>query len=213
MKMTVESFEEKVKQFESKREQISKDISDLAKEESRLAEECKAAVAAGDVDTYINLNRQKEDVSSALFVKRSFLDNMGKAATPEDATQAWMSFVSGYDKEMKKALEDFEAEKRVFLGKYKALIEMQNAALKTRDRINEIVSLPESSFPMTFIPCLSGTNTPGIIMKGGYHGDPDLIYYMANIERNCGRMLFDFQAAETKEANAALQSVARHIAK
>lgn len=214
MKMTIESYEEKVKQFEAKRKQINDEIAELAKKEAALLEDCKAAVAAGDVDTYIKLNRQKEDVSAALFVKRSFLDNMGKAATPEEAKEAWTSFVSGYDKEMKKALEDFEATKRNLLSKYKALAEKQAAALKIRDGLNESAGLPEKSFPMTFIPCLQGINALGQLKKGNIASfDPDLLYYMACREREAGTsLLLNPDSAEAKDTEAVFSVVVRHKA-
>ena len=214
MKMTVESFDAKVKQFENKRKQISEDIAELSRKEAALSEECKTAVAAGDVDTYIKLNRQNEAIASALFVKRSFLDNMGKAATPEEAKEAWSSYVSGYDKDMKKAVEDFEAAKRTLISKYESLVKKQSEALKVRDRLNESVGLSERSYPMTFIPCLAG-DAPGQLQKGMLNArDPDLLYYMASKERESGTSFFLNPNSEVKrETDEVFNVVVRHSAK
>lgn len=215
MKMTVESFDAKVKQFENKRKQINDDISELTQKEATLIEECKAAVAAGDVDTYIRKNRQKEEVSAALFVKRTFLDNMGKAATPEEAKEAWSSYVSGYDKEMNKAIEDFEAAKRALISKYENLVKKQLAALKVRDRLNESAGLPESSYPMTYIRCLGGDSMIGLISKGDWRTkDPDLVYYAAIKELEAGASIrLNPNTPEALEVEEAFNIVVRHVAK
>lgn len=215
MKMTVESFDAKVKQFENKRKQISDDIAELAKKEASLSDECKAAVAAGDVDSYIKLNRQKEDVASALFVKRTFLDNMGKAATPEEAKEAWSSYVSGYDKDMQKAIADFEAAKKSLISKYENLIKKQSEALKVRDRLNESAGLPESSYPMPYIRCLGGDSMIGLISKGDWRTkDPDLVYYAANKELAAGASIrLNPNTPEAIAVDEAFSVVVRHIAK
>lgn len=215
MKMTIESFEAKQKQFEAKRKEISDSIADLSKQEAALAEECKAAVEAGDVDTYIKKNREKEDVSSALFVKRSFLDKMGKAVTEADAKEAWANYVEGYNKDIQKALADYEKTRSDLLRKYKDLVEKQAAALKVRDHLNESVGLanPDRSFPMMFIPCLMA-NDPGSLSKGRMNAhDPDLLYYIACKERAAGsNLLLAPDIPETKDTNKVFDVVARHRA-
>lgn len=219
MKMTVETFDAKVRDHENKHKRITDDIAELAMKEAALAEELEASADAGDVDLYIKLNRQKEDISAALLVKRTFLDKMGPAVTPDDAKEAWSSYVSGYDKEMKKAISDFEAAKNALISKYETLIDKQWEALNVKDHLNKQVKLPDpdKAYPMLCIPCLSNYNEPGSLNKGAFNiADPDLLYFMANKERISGKSLFkkaDEKDADIKKALDAVRVVFRRFAK
>lgn len=216
MKQTIESFDSKIKVFEAKRAEINADIAELSRKEASLAQECKAAVEAGDVETYIQKNREKDDVTAALFVKRSFLDKMGKAVSEADAKEAWASYVTNYNKEMLKALEDFEKAKATLLTMYKNLADYQAAALKVRNHLNEYagVANPDRSFPMQFIPCLSGVDGPGKLSKGNLNAsDPDLLYYIANKEKAAGKSIFlNPNTAEAIDVNYVSTVVVQHKA-
>ena len=193
MKMTVERFDELVKQDKEQRERLADEIAALMAKEAELETEMNAAANCGDEALYKAKKAEKESVSDSIFVKRSFKDRLTASVDADAARDAWADFVKAYDKKMEKAIQDFAAEKEKFIQMYSAMIDLQKDACAVRERLSGAVGAPVSSFRMVTIPVQSGTSIKGALKLGNVDiHDPDAVYYLSCYAQKTGAQLVFF---------------------
>ena len=182
MKLTIEKFFSNIAQNKAQRDDLAAEINSLVKKEGELTSAANEAAATGDVDAYMAKKAELDRCTATLYVKRAVSNNMTAVASKEDAREAWSNYAADYDRQMKKKLADFEAEKEKFLQMYSDLVDFQKAALEIRERLAETVGENADDFGMTFIPVRSDpTKEFGLLKLVGYScGDPDSCYYLSN---------------------------------
>ena len=215
--MTYEKFKDLVKADADKREQARREIADLMKSEAALDQEMRAAAETGDVDLYLAKSKEKEQLASILYVKRTFLDNAKLPVTEDDAKKVWEAYSSKYNKELRKALEDYAAIREKLLAMYSGLVQKQADACAMRENICNVIGVKNpdvAGFKMEYVPTRSGVDALGGISKNGVASiDPDLIYFVANMEIKAGKWLTpNATTPEAAEANTALKVIVQHRA-
>ena len=194
--MTVEKFDELVKNDKELRERLSAEISALMEEEARLDAEMIAAAEVGNEALFKSLKAKKTDAEDSIFVKRAFLDKLKAPVDEAAARDAWSDFVKAHDKRMTKAIEAFAAEKEKFLQMYSDMIDLQKDACAVRERLGSAVGLPASSFGMVTIPVQSGANIKGALKLGNVDiHDPDAVYFLSCYAQKTGAQLVFFDGS------------------
>ena len=178
--MTIKEFDKLIEEDKKKKEALSAEVEELVRQECQLNAEAMTAANAGDVDTYIAKKAAKDKVSATLFVKRKCLDRLGDAVTKEDSRAAWKDYASDYNKRMKKALADFNAEKAKLCKMYSDMVDLQRDALATRERLAVTVDDDKNAYTMEFIPVRDGNDCGSIGMSAVGYKDPDAIYYLSD---------------------------------
>lgn len=216
MKMTMEKFNQMIKEDATKRVAVQNEIAGLMKQEASLTAEIKVAELAGDVDTYRAKKKELADVSEVLHVKRTYLDNAKLPVSEEDARDLWDSFTGNYNKALSKALADFESLREKLVTAYLNMVNLQNDACRTREGLCDVLNInnPDRAFPMQYIP-VRGAMDLGAISKGGMKiADPDFIYVHSCMEIKAGRSLvLDMNTNEAKEMERAYSVVNNHRSK
>lgn len=190
MKFTIEAFDEKIRLANEKRTILTKEIEELSKRAAEYSERSEAAANSGDVDLFIEINRQKEDINSAIHVKRTVLNKLETPVTLEDAKEAWATFTANYEAQLQKALKEFANERSKLLKMYGNLIDLQADACKKREHLFSFVDADnvENDFPMMTIPVLTDQRAPGSVTSLFPRvGDADLALYMASEEIKEGK--------------------------
>lgn len=180
MKMTIDTFYEKVAADKARRESLDAEIKELLQRIADLEAEAGAAAAAGDAVTYKAKLQAKVDAETDLFVKRTCSDNMKDSVTVDDALAAWGNYVPGYNTSLKKATAAFEEKKAALLKAYSDMVDIQRAALAIREDLSAAVGASAESFKMDCIPAMSRYDLPGALRLSGFNcPDPDACYYLA----------------------------------
>ena len=185
--MTVQKFDELVKKDKELLEKLSADIAALLAREAELDAEMSAAAEAGDDVLYRAKKKEKEDVSDSIFVKRSFKDKLSPSVDKDMAIEAWKDYTKDYNKRMQKAIDDFAAAKEKFLSMYAEMIDFQEDACLTRERLSAATGAPVNSFAMLTIPYKSGRGDIGALdLFGVSIADPDACYYLSDYSIKTG---------------------------
>lgn len=183
MKMTVDEFNKKVAADKERRESLEAEIRALLQLVADLETAAAAAAAAGDTATYKQKLQEKADAETDLFVKRTCLDNLKDSVTPEDAMSAWGNYVPGFNTALRNALAAFAEKKAELLQMYSDMVELQRAALVTRENLSAAVGLNADSMSMEYIPCKNGLDPKGALRLaevGTRCIDPDATFYLSD---------------------------------
>lgn len=190
--MTIDEFRAIVKKNKKTAEQLRADIDKLMQRESQLDAEAKAAVESGDSDLYIKKMEDKDKVSQAIFVKRSFLDRQRNYyATREDAVNAWADYAAKYEKTMSKLRAEYTSHKEKLFKLYADMVELQGSACAVRENVAEAAGLDSAKddLPLNCIPLVFGTSfAEAILIMNECRGfcDPDAVFYACQYKGKSG---------------------------
>lgn len=169
MAKKIEEFERLYKQAQADRAKLSSEIEDLIRREAGLNDAANTAAASGDVDAYMAKAKEKERVSATIYVKRMQLDKL-KPFSDADVLASWKEYVERYNKAFDKALAEYEKESASLRSKYRDLVELQNSALRERERFSAFTGEPLDGVPMSMISMDAGRNLP----KLNFRETPDM---------------------------------------
>lgn len=189
--MTIDDFKSTVKKNQKAREQIRADIEKLMQRESQLDAEAQAAVENGDSDLYIEKLTEKDKTTSAVYVKRSFLDRQRHLATREDAMSAWADYSAKHEKALKKLLNEYNSYKEKMYKLYAEMVELQDKACATRENTAAAAGIESAKdeLPMEYIPLVSINSKaePIAIMPNcDGIGDIDAVFYAGQYGKKHG---------------------------
>lgn len=104
------------------------------KEEIAKLEELKLIAAeSGDEELYRKATHKIAEMESKTYFYEKRAEKLGEGGvTPEEVHEAWEDYVAGYGKELAAKRKDYLAAIKTASKAYKAMIELQNAALKER---------------------------------------------------------------------------------
>ena len=213
MKMTVDEFFKKVAADKARRENLEAEIQNLLQNIAELEAEAAAAAAAGDTATYKQKLQEKADAETDLFVKRTCLDNLKDSVTPDDAMSAWGNYVPAFNTALKKALAGFAEKKAELMQVYSDLVDLQRAALATREGLCAAVGLDANSMKMDYIPCKNGSDPKGTLRLGETGTrciDPDAVYYLSDYVVKNNVELPALRGVSDSEIDRVVHTVADH---
>lgn len=167
---------------------------------SKQAEDLKAqaeeAAVSGDLDQYKKLKAQADDLEAFVYVQGKQIEKIKQnpAVSNKDVSDAWEDYVKTYDKDLKAKLDRFHEAKNKLLKEFVEMVDMQNNALATRERLASYIGKEKvnltldgglgSMFPMNYIPCIGrGIERNGneLALRGTSVCDPDAVYYLNSL--------------------------------
>lgn len=181
--MTVDEFNKRIATDKERHGGLEAQIKTLLQRIADLEVDAGAAAAAGDTATYKAKLQAKADAETDLFVKRTCLDNFKPSVTPDDAKTAWSNYVTGYNAALKKALAAYADKKTELLMMYSDMVDLQRAALATREGLCAAVGLAVNSLTMDYLPCKNGNDLKGSLRLGETGNrciDPDAAFYLSD---------------------------------
>ena len=164
MKNPFDVFLQRKQQIENKKTRLQQEITDLEEREKQLEEKAKAAAVNDDLDSYMQIGKEKERTAAAIELKKVQLESVEQVPESE-VLEGWREYAAGHDKELSKALEDVEKAKAALCDTYRNLLIVQNNGLIERRRVGALLgfgavfrSVPgggeslESKLPLKTIP-------------------------------------------------------------
>lgn len=182
MKNTIEIIDKKVKAAADARAELEKARKDSFTEKQELKRKAEAAAEAGNVDLYLEINKQIERADAAAHVREVQLNKKSAPVTLDEVKGAWSDFVTGYNKSLGAGLAELEKVKNALLDRYSSLLSLQQGALEIRERlagyVGEDVCNLEGLFPMDFVPYKK--NLEGGNVQTRFGSDPYAVFYLAH---------------------------------
>ena len=183
--------------------------------EAQTAEKDAAEVAAqeaadnGDIDAYRQHKAEAEELETSIFVKQAQLNKNGSSLKEEDVLKAWKKYAADYEKKFTKALSDYETARRGLYEKYMQVINLQNDALKTRERCGFLLGMKPPASIMEYdshyknfkMRTLPYTPAPGLMYKGLAITSPETVFFMSSGEANEGMVDFFNDVLKLHKAN------------
>ena len=135
----LEELDRLLKESQAKKAALSDELNDLIRREAEIADAANEAAAAGDIDSFMAKNQEKDRISAAIFVKRTQLDRLDKPFGPSEVVSAWSDYCDKYNKRFTKKLREYQKASEDLRKQFLELAKMQNALLWTRKRAAELV--------------------------------------------------------------------------
>ena len=154
MKIKIEDLEKLSKENQLKKQSISEEINNLMQRESELIAAANEAAAAGEVETYEAKVKEKERVSTAIFVKRTQLAKLEKPFTVSEVLDAWTDYTERYNKNFKKKWAEYSRALQDLRAVYLDLSKKQNELLLMRQRVIALTDgeVDLSPVPVEYLP-------------------------------------------------------------
>ena len=222
MKKTVDEIKRKAAEMAAMKTDLTAKVESAEKNLAELRAKAKAAAEGGRLEEYKAANVAIQDAEAVLFVARAQLDKNIFSVTEAEAKAAWSDYVADYNKRFEKMLSQLEEKRRDLLAAYRAMIDLQADAFKTREDLGNYIDLPagigdnpfDRAFPCKTLP-RGGRGVeiqPGdLSVKGTPIRDPDAVYYIAQLSKTKGKPITSLIADLEYENVAAV--VDRHRSK
>ena len=125
---------------EAAREAARKCKEEIAKlEEMRLA-----AAESGDENLYKKATDRIAEMESKIYFYEKRAEKLGEGGvTPEEVHEAWDDYVAGYSKELAAKQKDYLAAIKAAAKAYKAMLELQSAAMKEKLFCGELCGIQD----------------------------------------------------------------------
>lgn len=167
-----------------------------AAEAATLKAKAEEAALANDLESYKDLKAQAEDLEAFAYVQSKQIEKANNipVVEKEEAVDAWSEYASEYNANLKEKIAKFEEAKHIMLKEFCELVDMQNCACATRERLASFIGKKRdpssidgglgSLFPMEYIPCQGrGTMKTGseVSMQGTSVCDPNAVFYLNSL--------------------------------
>ncbi len=189
--MTIKDIEKQVEATKEARAQLERSLRDSKDQEKEYRAKADEAAVDGDVVSFKKYKALADDAEAMAYVCRKQLDSeQASPVTVAQTQEAWASYTAEYSKKLAAKLRRFEALKADMLREYAETVELQRQAFLVRERLAGYVGkLPlavdgegslATMYPMEYIGCKRGTESPLLTIGGAFIKDPDAVYYLAS---------------------------------
>ena len=138
MKNPFDVFMQRKQQVENKKSRLQQEITALEESAKQLDEKAKAAAVNDDLDSFMQIGKEKERTAAAIELKKVQLESVEQVPESE-VLEGWREYAAGHDKELSKALEDVEKAKAALCDAYRNLLIIQNNGLIERRRVGALL--------------------------------------------------------------------------
>lgn len=133
--MRINSLEKAYDELIAKKHKLEQELSDLNDQKAQKEKEALAAADAGDLGQYKSIKSEVDNIDACIFVTSTQLRKYESCALDEDTVvKAWNKYADDYGKKFDKMVSDYEKARHALYLQYIQIIELQNDALKMRER-------------------------------------------------------------------------------
>lgn len=199
--VTIQDLQAREKGRVAEKERAAALINEITAQIEAIKQRRQDAANDGDLSSYQSANNELTAAEDRLTVTKAHLKNLQEKslATSSEAALAWQSYSAQYDKHFEQKQAAFEKKREEMLASYRELIDLQSAALATRERLynyagmsSEGYSFTDRPYDMAF-PCRllpDKTENPRMTLAGTTIKDPDALYYLICASKNLTTLEF-----------------------
>jgi len=186
-KMSIQEIEKAAADHYRQIEDIDRKISDRQKSIRELRNKAREAAENGDAASYKAISSEVSDIETEVYCLNAQRKKMESdpAVPMETIEDAWGSFLSEYERDLRKITDRFEKRRNEMIEAFGEMLAIRENILDIHARLSKCCGA-ELGRKASSLPLVTYANSGpvGLLTMGGVSlRDPDAVYYLSNYAR------------------------------